>query len=425
MQKYISKFQNQYLLLQYLVKWLIISAIIAICSGIASSIFLYSLQWATNTRENYQFLLYLLPLGGMLIGVLYHKFGSGVEKGNNLILDEIHQPKKIIPFKMAPMVLLGTIATHLFGGSAGREGTALQMSASIADQFTKLFKLKNRDRKIILISGMAAGFGSVFGTPFAGAVFGLEVYYMGSIRYKALIPAIMSSMLANYVTHFIGPEHTHYHIDIFPDMSLKTFFLISLLGIIAGLTARLFAKSTHWWSKLFRKHIKYSPLRPFAGGVIIIILTLLLGTRTFLGLGVPTIVDSFSLQLNSYDFLLKLLFTAITLGAGFKGGEVTPLFFIGAALGNALSLFIPLPMAFLAGLGFVAVFSGAANTPLACAIMAIELFGIEIGIYAALVCSISYLFSGHEGIYGSQIIGDAKHQLWLKDQDKPLSDSSK
>lgn len=409
----------------YLLKWIFICLVLGSIIGSISAFFLWSLDWATNFRESHLWIIALLPIGGFIIGLSYHLYGSSVVKGNNLLLEEFHSPKKIIPFRMVPLVLFGTILTHLFGGSAGREGTAVQIGGAIADRFTKALKLSERDRKIILIAGISAGFASVFGTPLAGGIFALEVLVLGRIRLDAIIPSFMAAILANYFCEFWNISHTQYHISSVVEMTPVNLLWAVLAGIIFGLVAMLFSKSTHFWSKLFSSKIKYPPLRPFIGGAILAIAIYFMGTTKYIGLGIPTIVDAFDINLNSYDFILKLLFTSFTLGAGFKGGEVTPLFFIGAALGNVLIWFIPLPMGLLAGMGFVAVFAGATNTPIACTIMGIELFGIESGVFIALACSTAYLFSGHSGIYSSQIIGSPKHYLFMREKGMPLSEVEK
>lgn len=404
----------------HLVKWLLLSLLIGALAGSASAFFLVSLDWATNWRESNLWIIALLPIGGLIIGLTYHYFGSSVVKGNNLLLEEFHSPKKVIPFRMAPLVLFGTIATHFFGGSAGREGTAVQMGGAIADQFTRWFGLKPHDRKILITIGISAGFASVFGTPLAGAVFALEVLILGRIRYEAILPSLLTAVVADYTCHAWNVAHTHYSIPFVPDMTPENFGWSILVGILFGLTALLFSRSTHFWTTLFQSKIKYPPLRPFIGGIVIAGAVYLMGTTKYIGLGIPTIVDSFSVDLTSYDFLLKILFTSFTLGAGFKGGEVTPLFFVGATLGNALVWFVPLPVALLAGMGFVAVFSGATNTPIACTLMGIELFGMECGVYVGIACVVAYLFSGHTGIYTSQIIGSPKHTLYNRHKSHTL-----
>ncbi|MBU2951353.1 voltage-gated chloride channel family protein [Tamlana agarivorans] len=408
--------------LVYLFKWVLICLVLGVIVGGVSAIFLISLEWATDYRESNQWIIWLLPIGGFIIGLSYHLYGNSVVKGNNLLLEEFHSPKKIIPFRMAPLVLFGTVVTHLFGGSAGREGTAVQIGGAIADRFTKILKLSNRDRKILLIAGISAGFASVFGTPLAGGIFALEVLILGRLRLEAIIPSFLAAVFANYFCHIWNVSHTHYTITTVAEMTPVNVLWCLLAGIIFGLVAMLFSKSTHFWGYLFGKFIKYPPLRPVVGGAILAVVIYFMGTTKYIGLGIPTIVDAFQVDLNSYDFILKLLFTSFTLGAGFKGGEVTPLFFIGAALGNVLIWFIPLPMGLLAGMGFVAVFAGATNTPIACTVMGIELFGIESGVFIALACSTAYLFSGHSGVYSSQIIGSPKNNFFIREKGLHLSE---
>ena len=393
----------------FALRWLLLAGLVGALAGTASAGFLVSLEWVTAWRGAHPWALALLPLGGLLVGLAYHHFGNRVVKGNNLILDEIHAPSATIPLRLVPLVLGGTLLTHLLGGSAGREGTAVQMGAALSDQLARW--LPRRERRLLLIAGMSAGFASVFGTPLAGAVFGLEVFLLGALSYEAILPSFLAAVVADVVTRAWGVGHTPYPTLAALPLTLPGLGAALAAGALFGLTARGFATLTHTISKVFSR-IAYPPLRPVVGGVLVAGAMWALGTMRYAGLGVPVIVEAFQHQLGAQDFALKLLLTALTLGAGFKGGEVTPLFFIGAALGSALAGVLPLPVALLAGMGFVGVFAGAANTPLACLLMGLELFGAQAGVYLALACVVAYLFSGHTGIYSSQVVGRAKHPLF-------------
>jgi H+/Cl- antiporter ClcA len=392
-----------------LVRWLFLATIAGVLAGSASALLLASLTWATDLRESHKWIIALLPLAGLFVGCLYKYLGSSVEAGNNLIIDEIHDPKAVLPLRMTPLILLGTVITHLFGGSAGREGTAIQTGASLADQLTGIFGLGARDRRILLMAGISGGFGSVFGTPLAGAIFGIEVLAIGRLSYDAIFPCFVGAFVGDFVTHAWGIHHTIYRVTSVPSLTVVGFLSAIAAGMAFGLVGMAFAKTTHAISHWGKKTISWAPMRPFVGGVLVAAAVFAIGTTKYIGLGIPTIVAAFSTHLPPYDFAAKFIFTAVTLGFGFKGGEVTPLFFIGATLGNALAWLLPLPPTLLAGMGFVAVFAGAANTPIASSLMAVELFGAEAGSYAAIACVVSYLFSGHVGIYHSQRVGSSKH----------------
>lgn len=405
-----AKLRSEYVdLIKYMAKWLTTSLAVAILSGTASAFLLFALEWATTTRINNSWLMWFLPIIGFIVGWIYLQYGEHVERGNNLLIDEIHEPKKLIPFRMAPFVFCGNILSILFGASVGREGTAVQMSGALADQLSHIFKFTSENRRIILMSGISAGFASVFGTPLAGAVFGLEVLVVGRMRYDAILPCIVAAVIADQVSLLWGVQHTHYAIQFIPSMTAWGLFATILAGVAFGLTGRFFANTAHSVSGIFKKHIAYAPLRPFVGGILVLTATWLIGTDRYIGLGIPTIVESFNQPLAPYDFLAKIAFTITSLSSGFKGGEVTPLFYIGSTLGNALAPLLDMPFSLLAGLGFVAVFAGAANTPIASMIMAMELFGVEVGIYAGIACATSYLFSGRASIYTAQKIHHSKH----------------
>ncbi|MBG6220510.1 MULTISPECIES: voltage-gated chloride channel family protein [unclassified Janthinobacterium] len=399
-------------LLQHLLKWLLLAFAVAVLAGTASAGFLFALDWATRTRQAHAWLIWLLPVAGFAVGWLYLRYGSTVESGANLLIDEIHAPKKIIALRMVPLVLGGTLISHLFGASVGREGTAVQMGGALADQLTRMFRLNNEDRRIILMAGISAGFASVFGTPLAGALFGLEVLAIGRLRYEAMLPCLAAAVIADQVGLLWGQllniQHTHYAAPLMPALSAWTLCAMVIAGVLFGMTGKIFAQATHGLSALMKRKIAYAPLRPLIGGLVVAVAVWLLGTDKYIGLGIPTIVDALKTPLPAWDFFGKMAFTIVSLGTGFKGGEVTPLFFIGATLGNALGPLLQQPATLLAAIGFVAVFAGAANTPIASTLMAMELFGAEIGVYAAIACVVAYLFSGHAGIYRAQRSGHAK-----------------
>ncbi len=345
---------------------------------------------------------------------MYLNYGKDASGGNNLLIDEIHDSKKILPLRMVPFILSGTILTHLFGGSAGREGAAVQMGATLSDQISKFIKFDLGERKILLVAGSGAAFGAVINAPFAGIIFGMEVIVIGRLKLFALFECAVASFVAYYTSAFFHTPHFIYPRFEMPSFSFQLAFYIAIAGIIFGLTSRIFVFFTHLIEKVLTRFISYSPLRPFIGGLLLVLLYQIQGTYQFRGLGISGISKGLTEQ-QGFDIpALKALFTSITVGSGFKGGEFVPLLFIGTTLGNALAAIIPVSFKLLAAVGFAGVIAGATNTPLACSIVAMEIFGFQIAPYALIACYMSYYFSGHTGIYKTQRLVGKKHQIWKR-----------
>lgn len=393
-----------------LAEWLGLGALAGVACGIASAVFLLLLERATAFRERHEIIVYALPLAGFVLGLFYDRWGKPIRGGNNLVLDTIHEDAPQLPIRMAPMVLVGTVLTHLFGGSAGREGTAVQMGASLADAIAHWLRVAADARRRLLAAGMAGGFGSVFGTPVAGAVFGIEVIAVGRVEYDALVPALVASVVGDFVTRQLGVVHTPY--PTIAPVALTPLVFVKLCAIGAAMAAVTvaFVELTHGLRRLLEGRLPWLPVRMLVGGFAVVALWKLVGTSDFLGLGVPTIVRAFSdPDLPSYAFAAKLVFTAVTLSAGFLGGEVTPLFFVGATLGSVLARALGLPIELGAGAGIAAVFGAAANTPLALSIMAVELLGAAAFPHVLIVTVVAYVLSGHRGIYPAQRLHAKKH----------------
>ena len=414
--------------------WTLAALGIGAVAGTASAAFLGLLDAATRIHQNYPALLWGLPFVGAFVGLVYARWAGTAERGTNLLIDAIEEPDHRVPFRMAPLVLVGTLITHVCGGSAGREGTAVQMGGALAARVTRGKRFSESDRRLLLVAGIAAGFASVFGTPLAGMIFALEVPRLGRLRAyfgsrrrsrsaskstwpdealrapmfsSRLWPAFVAALAGHFTTLAWGIQHSHYpHIARLP---FQVEVLASLLaaGLAFGALARLFTLALHAVERASRAAAARLPggiaaWRPAIGGAAVIGATFAFGTHRYLGLGLPVISAAFTDALSWTEPLLKTLFTALTLGSGFKGGEVTPLFFVGATAGSALSHWLPLPTPTLAALGFAAVFAGASNTPLASTVLALELFGAELAWAAALCCGLAYLVSGRRSIYAAQ-----------------------
>lgn len=385
-----------------LLRWVVLACVVGVLAGVSSLIFLEVLQSVTEYREaGRQWLLVLLPLAGMAMAWIYHTSGGRSHEGSNLLLDEIHEPTAWVPRRMAPLVLIGTWVSHLFGASVGREGTALQMSGSLTDGFARLIGLRSNDRRILLVAALAGGFGAVFGVPWAGAVFGLEVQALGRRRWTAVVPALTASFVGDLVLRTFGGHHTAYA-PLSPAISTDLLLRITVAGALFGLAGATFPLATHALKRLMAGWFVRPPVRPFIGGVATIALVVLVG-HDYQGLSLPLLARAIDGdQLSFAAFALKLLFTVVAVGCGFFGGEVTPLFVVGATLGSALAVPFGVDGPVIAAVGFCAVFAAAANAPLACIVLGMELFGRDMFAPLAVGCIVAYMISGPNGIYRSQ-----------------------
>ncbi len=388
---------------------------VAVVTGTATAFFLWALDEVTAWHWAHPEALWGLPLVGLLTGWIYQRVGRGAEGGNQLLLEAMHEPGTEVPLRMAPLVLVGTLATHLAGGSAGREGTAVQMGGSLASGLARWLRVVGEQRRLMLMSGVAAGFGAVFGTPWTGALFAMEVLVIGRVQYAAALPLLVASGVGDAVCLAWGAEHTVFRLEgvangggnLFGGLLLGK---VALAGLAFGLVGRGFAELTHGVQRWLARWVQFAPWRPMLGGIAVLGLVWLVGTRDYLGLGVeagPGGMVSISAAFESagvglWSWLGKMVFTAVTVGSGFKGGEVTPLFFMGATLGHGLGQLLQEPVGLFAALGFVAVFAGAAKTPWACTLMGIEIFGGAYALHFGLACWVAFYASGRVGIYRAQ-----------------------
>lgn len=405
-----------------LLQWMGLGALLGVACGIASAVFLALLEHATRLRESHEHVVYTLPIAGFVIGLFYDRWGAPIKGGNDLVLDTIHEGTRRIPFRMAPMVLLGTVLTHVFGGSAGREGTAVQMGASFADAIAHRARVGHEARRRLLAAGIAGGFGSVFGTPIAGTIFGMEVVSVGQLEYGAFVPALIAAVVGDLVTRRLGIVHTPYPSVAHVELTGIVLGELALMAVAMAAATIAFVELTHRLKHFLEAKLRWLPVRMFAGGAAVVVMWKLVGTSDYLGLGVPMIVRAFTdPHLPWLAFAAKLVFTSVTLAAGFLGGEVTPLFFVGATLGSVLARVLGLPIELGAAVGLATVFGAAANTPVALSIMAVELLGAAVFPHVMIVAAVAYILTGHRGIYPAQRLHVRKHGGLLR-RPVPLRD---
>jgi len=390
-------------------KWVVFGVLTGAIVGIVSSAFYFVLSFVNIVREQNSWIIYLLPIGGLVIVALYRLMKNENDGGTNLVISAIHSGDRI-PLRMTPSIFLSTALTHLFGGSAGREGAALQIGGSIGNALGTLFKFDEKDKHVIIMCGMSAAFSTLFGTPMAAAIFPMEMVSVGVMYYMALVPCVVSSLTAHGVAIILGVAGESFHVTGIPTLSLIPSLQVVLVAVICAFISIGFCGLLHRTEKLYKKFLKNRFLRIFVGGCAVVVLTMLVGTHDYNGAGMHTIEMAVEGHVVPEAFLLKMIFTALTIGAGYKGGEIVPTFFVGATLGCLLGQFIGLSPSLCAAIGMVSLFCGVTNCPISTLLISFELFGFEGMPYYLLAVAFSYMLSGYSGLYRSQKIMYSKYK---------------
>ena len=400
--------------IRYFLKWTFISAISGVTIGLAGTLFGLGIQKATAFWKSHSWTLYLLPLVRLLIVWLYRFAHEEKNRGTDMVLDSISSTEEVTP-ATAPLIFISTLLSHLATASVGREGAALQLGGSLGNLIGKAFRLDEKDRKIAIMCGMSAGFSAIFGTPLAAAVFAMEVISIGVMYYAALVPCVFSAFVGVSVAKFLGLAPEHYEIGLVPEFGASSALLTVLIGILCACVGIFLCVSLHQCGHAYRKVFPNPYIRVLAGSAIFIVLTLLFPARLYNGSGAQIIEMVFEGEkIPVYAFLMKILFTALTLGAGFRGGEIVPVLFTGAAFGTTVGPLLGLPHGFGGALGMAAVFCGATNCPMTALMLAFELFGGESLTLYAVCCGVSYMLSGYYGLYSEQKIVYSKFRTeWI------------
>lgn len=404
-----------------LLKWIFLSLIIGVGVGLISAAFSHLLALATAVRVTHKWIVFGLPLGGIIIVAMYKLANEETNAGTNMVMQVVRDDKDIMPGRVAPLILVASIITHFFGGSAGREGAALQFGASVGDWFGRKIHINESDRKIITLASMSAAFAGLLGTPMAAALFPMEVISVGVMYYSALVPCVLSAFIAEEVSVLLHVRTltTPYLITGVPSFYGMAGIQALVMAACFALAGMLFCSTMHLAGRLYTQYFKNAYIRVIVGGCLVIALYLIIGTDTYLGLGDTVIKASFAAPAGFEMFLLKILFTAVTLGAGYKGGEIVPTFFIGATLGSALSVVFGLPVDLCAACGMVGVFCAVTNSPITSFVVAFELFGGEGMPFYCIVIAVSYLLSGYSSLYKEQRI------VYSKTENKYINIKSK
>lgn len=383
-----------------LLKWMVLGGVIGLVGGIIGSLFHIGVDTATQVRLAHSWVLYLMPVGGLAIVGLY-RLTKTEGKGTNDVIASVHFGEQV-PGLLVPVIFVSTVITHLCGGSAGREGAALQIGGGIGYQAGRLLRLGEKDLPLATLCGMSGVFAALFGTPLTATVFALEVISVGVLYYAGLVPCLTAALTGYLVSVLMGVPPTRFTVTV-PGLEVRTMLLVMVLALLCAVVSILFCRGLHGVEHLLKRTLKNPYLRVAAGAAVLIGLTLLTN-GDYNGAGMEVIGRAIAGQADPWAWVWKLLFTAITIGCGFKGGEVVPSFFVGAAFGCVAAGWLGLPAGFGAAMGLVSVFCGAVNCPLASIILSVELFGSGDLLYFAMACSISYLISGYCGLYSSQTI---------------------
>lgn len=390
-------------------KWVIFSIIVGIIVGLCGIAFFFGLSKVTSIRLNNPWLIYLLPLGGLIIVGLYHLFKDEDDTGTNLVISAIHSGDRL-PLRMAPLIFVSTLITHLFGGSAGREGAALQLGGSIGNAIGKLFRFDEKDKHVMIMCGMSAAFSALFGTPMAAAIFSMEMVSVGVMYYTALVPCVISALVARGLATNFGVTNEFFIIENIPNFDIANAIRISVLAILCALVSILFCVTLHLSEKLYKRYFKNKFVRIFAGGCLVILMTLLLRTQVYSGTGMEIIQKCIDGSVRPESFILKIILTALTIGAGFKGGEIVPSFCTGAAFGCLFGNLLGFSPTLCTAVGMASVFCGVTNCPITSLLISFELFGYDGMPYFLLAVSFSYMLSGYFGLYHSQRIVYSKYK---------------
>lgn len=391
------------------VKWVVFALLVGSIVGLCGSAFYFGMSYVTTLRITHPWLIYLLPVGGLLIVGLYHLFHDEKDTGTNLVISAIHSGDEL-PFKMAPLIFISTLITHLFGGSAGREGAALQMGGSIGNSIGRLFRFDEKDKHVMIMCGMSAAFSTLFGTPMAAAIFPMEMVSVGVMYYIALVPCVISSLVAHGIAISFGVSNELFLIGEIPAFGIFSSIKISALAILCALVSILFCIILHQTEAFYKRFFRNPYLRAFIGGCLIILLTWIVGNQSYNGTGINIIEKCMDGSVRPEAFLLKMIFTALTLGAGYKGGEIVPSFFTGAAFGCLFGNLLGFSPTLCTAVGMTSVFCGVTNSPITSLLISFELFGYDGMPYFLLAIAFSYMLSGYFGLYRSQKIVYSKYK---------------